>query len=335
VDYPDSILAYLLDRLHPVYFLIDDQGTILSWGGALDDYRIPAPQKGMRIGDLLFFVEGLLPMPDNHLVLECVEWRDGIVVDVHLFRDAGRLWLLLTDAGPKAQYQRRVQQQANAMQLLGDAHPPTPAAHMFKDATRGLLDIDVRQGAQRRTLSILFASIRRFTWFCEHASPADGFDTLNAYLAAIIEPVLEYSGIVDKIVGGGVMAVFGLLPSDGASAALAVAAAKAVIEKTRGEAENRRQTGNLPLTVGIGIATGPVVWGMIGSQHRKTMSVTGRPVNLAAHLAHQAAGQELLIDRTTWQVLPANGLAFTARRLTPRGMDRPITAYSWTMMHEN
>lgn len=324
MDYPDSICTYLLDGLSPVYFLIDDQGSILSWGGTLEDYRIPTPQKGMRVDDLLFFVEGLLPMRDDELVLECVQWCDGIVVDVHLFRDANRLWLLLTDAGQKAQYQRRAQQQTNDFQLLWDQH------------TRNLAPLGkhaARHGAQRRSLSILVADIRRFTSFCERAAPADVVDTLNAYLTAMIEPVIDHAGIVDKIVGDAVIAVFGLLPSDRGSAALAVASAKAIIDSSRNEAESRRQTEPFPLTVRVGIATGAVVLGMIGSKDRKTLSVTGYPVTLAAHLQRQAAGEEILIDRATRQALPTDRLAFRARQLTHRGMDRPLTAYGWTMMH--
>ena len=335
MDYPDSICTYFLDRLHPVHFLIDDQGIILSWGGALDDYHIPTPECGMRIDDLLFFVEGLLPIGDDPLVLECVQWREDVVVDVHLFRDARRLWLLLTDAGQKVQSQRRIQQQINELHLHCDVHPSRMDPRLVKDAPRRLTDIHAQQGGRACTLSILFADIRRFTSFGEHVLPADVVETLNAYLTAMIEPVIDHAGIVDKIVGDTVMAVFGLLPSECPPAVLSVAAAKAIIDKSRAEAEHRRQTGKSPLAVGVGIATGPVIFGMIGSRDRKTLSVTGHPVNLAACLERQAEGEQILIDQTTRQALPTDRLGFTARRLTIRGMDRPITAYGWTMMHGN
>lgn len=330
MDYPDSICSYFLDRLHPVFFLIDDQGTILSWGGELAYYPIPTPQSGMHVGDLFFFVEGLLPIDDDPLVLECVQWRDDIVVDVHLFRDARQLWLLLTDAGQKVQSQRRVQQQINEMYLRCDLHPIRRDQQWVKDAARRLADIDAQHGARACTLSILFADIRHFTSFGEHLPPADVVETLNAYLTAMIEPVIDHAGIVDKIVGDAVMAVFGLLPSECTPAVLSVAAAKAIIDKSRAEAENRRQAGKPPLAVGVGIATGPVILGMIGSKDRKTLGVTGHPVNLAACLERQAAGEEILIDRATRQALPMDRFGFTARRLTLRGMDRPITAYGMT-----
>lgn len=335
MDYPAPISDYLIGRLYPVYFLIDDQGIILAWGGALNHYPIPTPVKGMRVNDLLFFVEGLLPLSDNQLVLECVEWQDGIVVDVHLFRDAHQLWLLLTDAGQKAQDQRRGQQKVNELLLLRDAHTRNLGQIWSRESTPRQSGIAARCGAQRRTLSILFTHIRRFSSFCEHGPPSDVFETLNTYLTAMIEPVLDYAGIAHTIVGDAVMAIFGLLPSDCPAPELAVAAAKAIIDKTLSEGQLRRQAGKSPLAVGVGIATGPVVVGAIGSKDRKMLSVTGHSVNLAERLERQAAGEEILIDRVTKKALQTDRLAFTARRLTRQGVDRPITAYGWTMAHED
>lgn len=338
MNYPPPITTYLLNRtarnLHLGYFLLDDHGRILRWGGALGHYRIQVPRKGMHISDLLTFTEGMVPIDGGEMLLECVELSAGLMVDAHFFEDDGHLWLLLLDAGEKAENQRLLQQKANELVLLRDAHARILDQHLGKGMAERLLSIDFQKGGERRILSILFADIRGFTTFCEHRSPAQVFEMLNAYLTAMIRPVLDGGGIVDKIIGDAVMAVFGLLPSSLSAAGLAVSAAGEILKSTDAVAAHRKKAGQPALEVGVGIATGPVVLGVLGSKDRRTLSVTGHSVNLAARLESRASPGEILINETTFNALKRDRAVFTSRVLDLKGMDSPITAYGWMTHHE-
>lgn len=314
--------------------MIDGLGRITRWGGALDHYRIETPQTGMHLCDLFTFAEGIFPMAGGDMILECVELPAGLVVDAHLFVADGHCWLLLVDAEDKAANQRQLQQKANELVLLRDAHARILDQHLGKDMTERLLHIDFQKGGERRILSILFADIRGFTTYCEHRPSVDVFEMLNAYLTAMIQPVLDGSGIVDKIIGDAVMAVFGLLPSGLAAPCLAVSAAMEILKSTDVVAVARKRAGLAALEVGVGIATGPVVLGVLGSKERRTLSVTGHSVNLAARLESRASPGQLLMDEGTFEALQRDRAVFKSRVLDLRGMNSPITAYGWMTDHE-
>lgn len=339
MDYPSPITAYLLKRTarnhHLAYFLLDGRGGILQYGGALGHYRIQEPRKGMPISDLLYFTEGMLPMQGAEMLLECVTLPAGLLVDAHFFEAGGHLWLLLLDANEKAENQRLLQQKTNELVLLRDAHARILDQHLGKGMAERLLRIEFQKSADRRILSILFADIRGFTTFCEHRAPAQVFEMLDAYLNAMIRPVLDGGGIVDKIIGDAVMAVFGILPSSLSAAFLAVAAAREILKSTGSVAADRQKAGQPPLGVGVGIATGPVILGVLGSKDRRTLSVTGHSVNLAARLKSRASPGEILMDETTFDALKRNRNGFISRELDLKGMDSPITAYGWMTHHEH
>jgi class 3 adenylate cyclase len=162
----------------------------------------------------------------------------------------------------------------------------------------------------------------------------DVFDMLNAYLAAMIRPVLDGGGVVDKIVGDAVMAVFGLLPSGSGAPDLAVATAREILKRTAVVAADRQQAGHPVMGVGVGIGTGPVVLGVLGSKDRRTLSVTGHSVNLAARLESRAAPGEILMDARTADLLTGDRTGLTTKVLDIKGMDKPITAFGWVVDNE-
>ena len=302
----------------------------------MDRYRIQRPRKGMPVFDLFSFTEGLLPLGEEGLIIECVELADDQVVDVHLFNNQDQLWLIILDARQKAESRRLLQQKAHELVLLRDAHARILDQHLGKGMADRLLQIDLKKGGERRVLSILFADIRGFTTYCEERPSTDVFQMLNAYLTAMIRPVLDGGGVVDKIIGDAVMAIFGLLPSGLLAPELAVAAAGEIVKQTDMVASERKRKGQAALRVGIGIATGPVVLGLLGSKDRRTLSVTGHSVNLAARLESQAAHGEMVIDEGTFSGLERRRMrtVFAPKILGLKGMQHPINAYGWLMPHE-
>jgi adenylate cyclase len=139
-----------------------------------------------------------------------------------------------------------------------------------------LLSNPVELGGEERTATILFSDIRGFTSYCEDLPPQQVLGELNRVLSCISDIVEAHNGVVDKFQGDAVMALFGAPVSSRDDAANAMAAGLEIIAAV-GSAEN-------PLSACVGINTGLVVAGNLGSANRLNYSVIGDAVNLAARL---------------------------------------------------
>jgi adenylate cyclase len=139
-----------------------------------------------------------------------------------------------------------------------------------------LLSNPVELGGEERTATILFSDIRGFTSYCEDLPPQQVLKELNKVLSCISDIVEAHNGVVDKFQGDAVMALFGAPVSSRDDAANAMAAGLEIIAAV-GSAES-------PLSACVGINTGLVVAGNLGSANRLNYSVIGDAVNLAARL---------------------------------------------------
>jgi adenylate cyclase len=182
---------------------------------------------------------------------------------------------------------------------------------------------------ERKEATILFADVRGFTPFCEYQSPDVIFSTLNLYLRAMITPILEESGVLDKIIGDAVMGIFGVVPGSGIPADHAIRSAFRMLDLVREVNRVRMGEGRSPLDIGIGLATGPVVVGFLGTSERRTSTAIGHHVNMAARLESQARPGEILIDETTYK-LATDPLKsrFSIFNLNLKGFANSSIAYS-------
>jgi adenylate cyclase len=147
----------------------------------------------------------------------------------------------------------------------------------------------------------MFSDIRGFTTIAESQPPADTIELLNTYYTLMFEAITGHSGVVNQMVGDGLMAIFGApLPLDD-RCEHAVRAALEMMEMV--ELFNFDQTtqGKAQIRIGIGIASGQVIAGYTGTLRRATYTCVGDTVNLAARLeGHtKVVGQPILIDETT------------------------------------
>ncbi len=139
-------------------------------------------------------------------------------------------------------------------------------------------------GGERRSMTVLFSDIRGFTAISEQMSPEDLVECLNVYLGKMTDAVFATGGMLDKYIGDAVMAVWGApLPSDhherqALRTALDMVAA---LDTFNLEARDRDWP---ELKIGIGINTGEMVFGNMGSQHHMSLTVMGDEVNIAARL---------------------------------------------------
>ncbi len=153
-------------------------------------------------------------------------------------------------------------------------------------------------GGKRVHCTVMFSDIRGFTSLVEQQSPEETIELLNTYYTLMFEAITAAGGVVNQMVGDGLMAVFGApLPLAEHSAAAARAALEMQELVVLLNAE-RVAAGKAPITVGIGLATGDVVAGYTGTQQRATYTCIGDTVNLAARLeAHtKLVGRAILLD---------------------------------------
>ena len=147
-----------------------------------------------------------------------------------------------------------------------------------------LLSKKIELGGEEKVVTVLFADIKGFTTLCESSAPEAVLTVLNRYLSEITRIIENNSGVVDKYTGDSVMALFGAPLSRGNDAENAVKAALAIQACMAELNAINRAEGMALMEAGIGIHTGLVVAGNLGSQNRLNYTVIGDSVNLAARL---------------------------------------------------
>ncbi len=171
--------------------------------------------------------------------------------------------------------------------------------NLVDQIVRGALQLD--QGGTKREVTMLFADIRGFTDMSERHSPEEMVKTLNDYFEVMVDVLFAHGGTLDKYVGDEIIGLFG------APVTLPDAADRAIrcgLEMQRALAEfNRvRRSAKLePIHIGIGINTGPVIAGAIGSSRTLQYTVIGDAVNVAARLCSVAKAGEVILSEFTMQ----------------------------------
>lgn len=170
---------------------------------------------------------------------------------------------------------------------------PTVIEVLHETASRDVLETDSRE------ISILFADLRGFTSMCERLSAEAVRDTVNSFLTGMVECVDRFRGTVDKFVGDEIMALFGAPLHHDGHALDAILTALEMQKTHQRWMAHRRERGLEAPPLGVGIATGHVVVGNIGTSSRMDYTALGSSVNLAARLCGQAEGDEILTTRET------------------------------------
>ncbi|MEP7056991.1 MAG: adenylate/guanylate cyclase domain-containing protein, partial [Caldimonas sp.] len=156
-------------------------------------------------------------------------------------------------------------------------------------------------GGRRVEASVMFSDIRGFTAMVESQSPEETIELLNTYYTLMFDAISGHGGVVNQMIGDGLMAIFGA-PLPLADPPLAAVRAALDMIEMIGLFNAERVAARKPsIAIGIGIASGEMVAGYTGTQQRATYTCIGDTVNLAARLeAHTKVAQRgILIDRAT------------------------------------
>jgi predicted ATPase/class 3 adenylate cyclase/tRNA A-37 threonylcarbamoyl transferase component Bud32 len=180
-------------------------------------------------------------------------------------------------------------------------------------------------GGQKRTVTIMMSDLRGFTAFSDTLPPETIVKLLNNYLSEMTAVIQKYHGTIDEFIGDAILTIFGAPFQRPDDAERAVACALEMqLALPRVNAWNAEQ--GLPeLEMGIGINTGEVVAGNIGSRKRAKYGVVGSNVNLAGRIEGYTVGGQILIAGTTRDAIKAPLTILGEQTVEPKGVAQPIT----------
>lgn len=182
---------------------------------------------------------------------------------------------------------------------------------------------------ERKELTILFSDIRNFTKMSESLSPEEVVRLLNEYLTLMVKIIFRYGGTLDKYMGDGIMAFYGAPRNQPNHAELAVRTAQEMLKETKQLQLQWTKEGKPYLNIGIGINTGEVVVGSIGSEQRLDYTIIGDNVNLASRLEslNKEYGTNIIISQFTAQKLDNQFPLRELGQVQIRGREKPVIIY--------
>lgn len=188
----------------------------------------------------------------------------------------------------------------------------------------------LKLGGEKRELTVLFSDIRGFTSISEGLAPEDLVRLLNTYLTRMTEQVFKHDGLLDKYIGDAIMAVYGAPIHRPDHALLACQTALDMLRELRVLQEQWKQEKRPSMRIGIGINTGPMIVGNMGSENRFDYTVIGDAVNLGSRIEHlnKDYGTQILISEFTYQQAREHLKAAREIDVTQvRGREQPVRLY--------
>lgn len=182
----------------------------------------------------------------------------------------------------------------------------------------------------RKKVTVLFCDIRGFSTIAESMPPEGVVQLLNEYFERMVDVVFRHQGTLDKFMGDGLMVLFGAPQEDDYQEEHALRAALEMQQELRLLRKKREADGGVPISIGIGINSGPAIVGNIGSSQRMEYTAIGDTVNLASRLetATRELGAEILISEYTYNAVRG---AFKTRSMGSvhvKGRVEPVQAYA-------
>jgi adenylate cyclase len=189
---------------------------------------------------------------------------------------------------------RRIEKEAKDRAQISRLIPPSVVEQVVKG------ELVIEKGGRVNEITMLFSDIRGFTTMADGRQPEDVVNTLNEYFEVMVDILFQYTGTLDKFVGDEIIGLFGApialedAPFKAVSCAISMLQALAEFNRTRA-AENQPA-----INIGIGINTGRVITGSIGSTRALQYTAIGGPMNVASRLVNLASPGEIILSENTY-----------------------------------
>ncbi|MEH2048986.1 adenylate/guanylate cyclase domain-containing protein [Nostoc sp.] len=206
-------------------------------------------------------------------------------------------------------------------QVFGRYLSDTVVANLLESPER------LKLGGERRKITILTSDLRGFTSLSERFPPEEVIHILNLYLEYMADVINHYQGTIDEFMGDGILVLFGAPIAKEDDALRAVTCACAMQLAMGGVNEKMKALGWPPLEMGIGINTGEVIVGNIGSEKRTKYGIVGSQVNLTYRIESYTSGGQILISEQTFQEVGSSVRIIGQKQVQPKGVSQPITIY--------
>lgn len=200
--------------------------------------------------------------------------------------------------------------------------------HKFLEAIGrdSVLEIKLGDGVEKE-VTVFFSDIRGYTRLAEQMQPQENFRFLNGYLGRLGPIISGHNGFVNQYYGDGIMAIFMQHPEDALKAALAIQI------RLQAYNEERKQKGRIPIKIGIGMHTGPLIMGVIGDTLRMEAGVVSDTVNTAARMEGLTKhfGASVLVSETVFDRIPEND-SYAYRylgKVQVKGKQEPLRIYDF------
>jgi len=237
------------------------------------------------------------------------------------------LTLLFTDQSSEQELKQKMNQVVEERRIVKDMF----SRYMSADVLKNLMESPelVQLGGSKKDATVFFADIRGYTSFSEGKEPEYIIEILNEYFSETVEIVIKYNGYIDKFIGDCIMAAWGVpVVNQDKDALSGVGCAVEIQELVKSKNRKFFHGKASHLQVGIGMHSGPLISGNLGSSRRMDFSVIGDTVNIAARLEGVAKAGEVIITQETRDLL---GDHFKLKELKPvkvKGKDKPLHIFS-------
>lgn len=202
-------------------------------------------------------------------------------------------------------------------------------AEQLLDTPEGL-----KLGGEMRTVTVMMSDLRNFTPMSDKLNPDQVVALLNVYLSRMVDVIMKYGGTIDEFIGDAILVIFGAPITEGPEKDAARALACAVEMQLAMEEVNQmvagfglKEKGIEELGMGIGLNTGEVVVGNIGSEKRMKFSVVGSPVNLTARIESFTLAGQILISGSTLKALSGRVRVDGRLRVKVKGLNHAVSIY--------
>lgn len=237
------------------------------------------------------------------------------------------LILLFTDQSKEEELKQKMDFAVEERRVVKDMF----ARYMSADVLKNLMAYpdQVQLGGDKKDATIFFADIRGYTSFSEGKEPEYIIEVLNEYFSEAVEIVIKYNGYIDKFIGDCIMAAWGVpVVNRDTDAVSGVSCAVEIQELVKSKNRKFFKGKASHLKVGIGMHTGPLISGNLGSSRRMDYSVIGDTVNIAARLEGVAGPGDVIITQQTRDLI---GDRFKLKELEPvmvKGKNQPLHIFN-------
>jgi adenylate cyclase len=188
--------------------------------------------------------------------------------------------------------------------------------------------VEVKKGGELRDTTMLFSDIRGFTSMSESRNAQEIVDMLNEYFEQMVEIIFRYEGTLDKFVGDEIMALYGSPVKHDDDPVRAVRSALDMLEVLANWNDERTRRGQVPVHIGIGINSGEVVAGYLGSSKALEYTVIGDSVNTGSRLCSAAKAGQILVSEDTERRLGGRFELQEQPPMTLKGKSKPLRIYA-------